>query len=62
VRNKHVQLVIRIRTSEGKRLYKRPVFSENGKLKSLYATVGGQPEHHPEGVYCLRYDQSGRRV
>jgi hypothetical protein len=42
---------------------RRPsLFSSNGKLKPLYAVVDGKPEHHPEGVYNLRYLKAGKRV
>ncbi len=50
-----VCLKIRVRLSNGSRAYVDPVSSFNGKLKPLYAVVNGKPEHHPEGVYNLRY-------
>jgi hypothetical protein len=36
--------------------------SNNGKLKPLYALVHGKPEHHPEGIYFLRYLNDGKRI
>src|SRR5258708_21612247 len=57
-----VRLKIRVRLSNGSRSYVDPVFSSNGKLKPLYAVVNGKPEHHPEGVYNLRYVKAGKRV
>lgn len=50
-----VTIKIRIRTHEGKRLRVNPVWETKGRLKALYARVGGKAEHHPEGVYYLRY-------
>jgi integrase/recombinase XerD len=57
-----VRLKIRVRLSNGSRPYVDPVFSSNGKLKPLYAVVNGKPEHHPEGVYNLRYVKADKRV
>jgi hypothetical protein len=51
-----------VRLSNGSRAYVDPVFSPNGKLKPLYAVVDGKPDHHPEGVYNLRYLKAGKRV
>ena len=50
-----VAIKIRIKTPNGKRVYANPVYEAKGRLKALYARVGGKPELHPEGVYCLRY-------
>jgi hypothetical protein len=57
-----VRLKIRVRLSNGSRAYVDPVFSSDGKLKPLFAVVNGKPEHHPEGVYNLRYVKAGKRV
>jgi hypothetical protein len=57
-----VRLKIRVRLSNGGRVYVDPIFSSNGKLKPLYAVLNGKPEHHPEGVYNLRYVKAGKRV
>lgn len=48
-------LYIRITTEDGKRPYCRPVYLSKGRLKPLYAVVNRKPEHHPEGVYHLRF-------
>lgn len=50
-----VTVKIRIKTPEGKRVYANPVWEKKGSLKPLYARVAGKAEHHPEGVYALRY-------
>ena len=50
-----VRLSLRVRLPNGKRLFVAPVYAASGKLKPLYAIVSGKPEHHPEGVYHLRY-------
>jgi integrase/recombinase XerD len=58
--NTKVALQIRIRLSDGRRVYAAPAFAKNRKLKSLIASVNGKDEHHPEGVYVLRYRNGGR--
>jgi hypothetical protein len=57
-----VRLYIRIRLANGSRSYVNPIYSANGKLKPFYATVDGKPEHHPEGVYHLRYRKDAKPV
>lgn len=57
-----VHLYIRVRLSNGTRQYVDPVYAANGKLKPLYALVAGNREHHPEGVYHLRYLLNGKRI
>src|ERR1700730_4524422 len=50
-----VSVKIRIKNPTGKRPYENPVWETKGRLKPLWARVGGKAEHHPEGVYALRY-------
>jgi integrase len=50
-----VTIKIRIKTPDGKRVYAVPVYEAKGRLRALYARVNGKAEHHPEGVYALRY-------
>ena len=38
------------------------MYAANRRLKPLHAVVNGNPEHHPEGVYNLRYLDGRRRV
>ena len=57
-----VALQLRIRLSNGKRAHVHPVFTANGRMKPLTGIVNGQPEHHPEGVYHLRYREERRLV
>lgn len=57
-----VRLKIRVRLPDGSRPYLDPVLSTNKKLKPLFALVNGQPEHHPEGVYHLRYVKGKKRI
>jgi integrase/recombinase XerD len=54
-------ILIRIRRTGSKWTYAQPVYAANNRLKPHYATVGGKPEHHPEGVYYLRFSANGRR-
>ena len=57
-----VSLYIRIRTASGRHPYVQPVYVNSGRLKPFCAMVDGQPEHHPEGVYYLRFLRDGKRV
>ncbi|MEO6965729.1 MAG: phage integrase N-terminal SAM-like domain-containing protein [Acidobacteriaceae bacterium] len=57
-----VRLKIRVRLPYGSRPYLDPVLSANKKLKPQFALVNGRPEHHPEGVYHLRYLKGNKRV
>lgn len=57
-----VRLYLRVRLPNGKRKYADPVYTASGKVKPLYALVAGMREHHPEGVYHLRYLKAGKRV
>jgi len=55
-----VVLLLRIRLRDGNRCYATPASSRNGKAVPLAALVNGKVEHHPEGVYALRYREQGR--
>jgi hypothetical protein len=57
-----VRLKIRVRLSDGSRPFLDPVPAPKGRLKPLCAIVNGTPEHHPEGVYFLRYAKNNKRV
>ena len=57
-----VRRKIRVRLQNGSYPFVDPVYASNGKLKPLYAVVGGREERHPEGVYYLRYANGQRRV
>jgi hypothetical protein len=50
-----VSIKIRIKNPAGKRPYVSPVWETKGRLKPLWARIGGKAEHHPDGVYVLRY-------
>jgi hypothetical protein len=56
-----VRLKIRVKLSNGSRAYIDPVFASD-KIKPMYGLVNGKPQHHPEGVYHLRYLKGGNRV
>jgi integrase len=60
VPNLKVTLKIRIHLLDGSRPYCDVVLTTNGKIKPLYAVVNGEPEHHPEGVYAIRFPEKGR--
>jgi len=59
---KRVTLMLRVRTADGKYPFLVPVYSGKGRLRPLFALVNGKPEHHPEGVYHLRYSLGGKRM
>ena len=61
MRSPKAKAYIRISLPDGSRPHCPPVYSGNHKIKPQYALVNGKPEHHPEGVYYLRYSAGGKR-
>lgn len=57
-----VRLYVRIRRADRRDAYVDPVWNRNRTLRGGYALVDGQPEHHPEACYYLRYGRDGKRV
>jgi integrase/recombinase XerD len=53
--NRTDTLYIRITTSDGRKSYCKPAYQSKGRLKPQVAIVKGEPEHHREGVYYLRF-------
>src|SRR6202795_1829728 len=53
-------LYIRI-TKNGKSSFCKPVYQSKGRLKPQYAMVDGEPEHHKEGVYYVRFGADSSR-
>jgi hypothetical protein len=53
--NRTATLYIRITTSDGRKSYCKPIYQSKGRLKPQYAMVNGEPEHHKEGVYYVRF-------
>jgi integrase/recombinase XerD len=62
VRTPKVRLYIRVRVRSGRHSFHDPVWNRNRTLRSGYALVQGQPEHHPEGIYYLRFLRGQKRV
>ncbi len=56
--NRSATLYIRI-TKNGKSSFCKPVYQSKGRLKPQYAMVNGEPEHHKEGVYYVRFGADG---
>ncbi len=52
-------LYIRITTADGRKSYCKPVYQSKGRLKAQYAMVNGEPEHHKEGIYYVRFGADG---
>jgi integrase/recombinase XerD len=57
-----VRLYFRVRVTRGKYSFQDPAWNRNRTLRAAYALVDGQPQHHPEGVYYLRYMHGRKRV
>lgn len=57
-----VRLYIRVRLASRKRVFAHPAYAANGRIKPLYAVIDNELEHHPEGVYHLRYVKGSKRV
>jgi hypothetical protein len=54
--NRTATLYIRI-TQNGRNSFCKPVYQSKGRLKPQYAMVDGEPEHHKEGVYYVRFGE-----
>jgi len=52
--NRTATLYIRI-TKNGRSSFCKPVYQSKGRLKPQYAMVKDEPEHHPDGVYYVRF-------
>jgi len=59
--NRTATLYLRVTTKDGKALFCQPVYLSKGRLKPHYAMVSRQPEHHPEGVYYVRFGRESRK-
>jgi integrase/recombinase XerD len=59
---KSVALYLRIRTSNGSWSFAKAAFTKQNLPRRLYAVVDGTHEHHPEGVYHLRFQSNGKRT
>lgn len=62
MRTPKVRLYIRVRLSAGHYSYLDPAWNKNRTLRAGYALVEGQPEHHPEGIYYLRFRRGKKRT
>lgn len=56
--NRTATLYIRI-TKNGRDSFRKPVYQSKGRLKPQYAMVDGEPEHHKESVYYVRFGTDG---
>jgi integrase/recombinase XerD len=59
---KNATLYLRVVVAGGKHRYAKAVYNSKGEIRSQYALVDNKPEHHPGGVYQLRYVIAGKRV
>jgi len=62
VKTPKVRLYIRVRLPDGRDAFVDPVWIRNRTLRQSYALIKGQPEHHAEGFYYLRFLRDGKRV
>jgi hypothetical protein len=56
--NRTATLYIRI-IKNGRSSFCKPIYQSKGRLKPQYAMVNGEPEHHKEGVYYVRFGADG---
>jgi len=59
--NRTATLHFRVTTKDGKTRFCKPVYLSKGRLNPHAAMVNGQPQHHPEGVYYIRFGREGRK-
>jgi len=59
--NRTATLYLRVTTKDGQAPFCKPVYLSKGRLKPHYAIVNRRPEHHPEGVYYVRFGRRGRK-
>ncbi len=60
MRKPKVRLYIRVRLPDGRDAFLDPVWNKNRTLRASYALVEGQPEHHSESTYYLRFLRGGK--
>ena len=59
--NRTATLYLRVTTKDGKSRFCKPVDVSKGRLKPHAALVHREPEHHPEGIYYVRFGREGRK-
>ena len=57
-----IKLYMRVALSTGKWAYVHAAYTGKGKIRPEYALIDGKAEHHPEGVYALRFADGAKRV
>ena len=57
-----VSVYIRIRLTDGSQPYCPAIWESKKRLRPHWCLVRGKPEHHPEGVYHVRYRVNGKPV
>jgi integrase/recombinase XerD len=57
-----VSAYIRIRLADGSQPYCPAIWESKKRLRPHWCLVRGKPEHHPEGVYHVRYRVNGKPV
>jgi len=57
-----VSVYIRIRLTDGSQPYCPAIWETKKRLKPHWCLVHGTPEHHPEGIYHVRYRVNGKPV
>jgi integrase/recombinase XerD len=55
-----VSVYIRIRLTDGSQPYCPAIWESKKRLRPHWCLVRGKPEHHPEGVYHVRYRVNGK--
>lgn len=57
-----VRPYIRVCCPDGQYAHHPPAYNKNRMIQAGYATIDGQSQAHPEGVYDLRYLRGKKRV
>jgi hypothetical protein len=57
-----VSVYIRIRLTDGSQPYCPAIWESKKRLRPHWCLVRGKPEHHPEGVYHVRYRVNGKPI
>ena len=57
-----VSVYIRIRLTDGSQPYCPAIWESKKRLRPHWCLVHGKPEHHPEGVYHVRYRINGKPI
>jgi len=61
MRQRTVRIMLRVKQGQGQQRYYPAVLAANGTVKPFYAQIAGKAECREDGVYYLRYTDSGKK-